>query len=101
VGAPRSRRETRSAILRHLWCTGGSFRPALSSKTGLTDASISRIVADLKAENLVQETRLTAPYQGGPSAFLTLSKDRHVGAVEFSSGRVHVGVGSLTGEIRF
>lgn len=101
MGAPRSRRETRSAILRHLWCTGGSFRPTLSSKTGLTDASISRIVADLKAENLVQETRLTAPYQGGPSAFLTLSKDRHVGAVEFSSGRVHVGVGSLTGEIRF
>ncbi|WP_324133197.1 ROK family protein [Bosea sp. (in: a-proteobacteria)] len=73
----------------------------MSDKTGLTDASISRIVADLKAENLVEETRLTAPYQGGPSAFLTLSKDRHVGAVEFSSGRVHVGVGSLTGEIRF
>lgn len=98
---PRSRRETRSAVLRYLWCSGGSFRPALSDKTGLTDASISRIVADLKAENLVEETRLTAPYQGGPSAFLTLSKDRHVGAVEFSSGRVHVGVGSLTGEIRF
>ncbi len=99
--APRSRRETRSAVLRYLWCSGGSFRPALSDKTGLTDASISRIVAELKAENLVDETRLTAPYQGGPSAFLTLSKDRHVGAVEFSSGRVHVGVGSLTGEIRF
>ncbi len=98
---PRSRRETRSAVLRYLWCSGGSFRPALSDKTGLTDASISRIVADMKAENLVEETRLTAPYQGGPSAFLTLSKDRHVGAVEFSSGRVHVGVGSLTGEIRF
>jgi predicted NBD/HSP70 family sugar kinase len=99
--APRSRRETRSAVLRSLWCSGGCFRPALSETTGLTDASISRIVAELKSENLVDETRLTAPYQGGPSAFLTLSKDRHVGAVEFSSGRVHVGVGSLTGEIRF
>ena len=99
--APRSRRETRSAVLRSLWCSGGSFRPALSETTSLTDASISRIVAELKSENLVDETRLTAPYQGGPSAFLTLSKDRHVGAVEFSSGRVHVGVGSLTGEIRF
>lgn len=98
---PRSRRETRSAVLRHLWCSGGSFRPALADRTGLTDASISRIVAELKAEQLIDETRLTAPYQGGPSAFLTLSKDRHVGAVEFSSGRVHVGVGSLTGEIRF
>ena len=99
--APRSRRETRSAVLRYLWCSGGSFRPALANNIGLTDASISRIVADLKAENLVDETRRTAPYQGGPSAFLTLSKDRYVGAVEFSNGRVHVGVGSLTGENLF
>lgn len=98
---PRSRRETRSAVLRYLWCSGGSFRPELADKIGLTDASISRIVAELKSEGLVDETRRTAPYQGGPSSFLTLSKDRHVGAIEFSSGRVHIGVGSLTGEIRF
>lgn len=98
---PRSRRETRSALLRYLWCSGGSFRPALADNIGLTDASISRIVADLKAERLVDESRRTAPYQGGPSSFLTLSKNHHVGAFEFSSGRVHIGVGSLTGEIRF
>ena len=98
---PRSRRETRSAILRYLWCSGGSFRPTLADAVGLTDASISRIVADLKSEKLVDESRRTAPYQGGPSSFLTLSKDRYVGAFEFSGGRVHIGVGSLTGEIRF
>lgn len=98
---PRSRRETRSAVLRYLWCSGGSFRPALAESAGLTDASISRIVANLKSEKLIDESRRTAPYQGGPSVFLTLSKDRYVGALEFSSGRVHLGVASLTGEIRF
>lgn len=99
--APRSRRDTRSAVLRYLWCSNGSFRPGLANNVGLTDASISRIVTDLKAEELVDESKRTAPYQGGPSSFLTLSKNRFVGAVEFSSGRVHVGAGSLTGEVRF
>ncbi|MEZ2410134.1 putative NBD/HSP70 family sugar kinase [Bosea sp. OAE752] len=98
---PRSRRETRSAVLRYLWCSGGSFRPALADHVGLTDASISRIVAELKSERLIDESKRTAPYQGGPSSFLTLSNDLYVGTIEFSGSRVHIGVGSLTGEIRF
>lgn len=98
---PRSRRETRSAVLRYLWCSGGSFRPILADHLGLTDASISRIVSELKSEGLVEEAKRTAPYQGGPSSFLTLSNALHVGTMEFSGGRVHIGVGSLTGEIRF
>jgi len=101
VRGPRSRRETRSAILRYLWCSGGSFRPELADNVDLTDASISRIITELKSEGLISEAKRTAPYQGGPSSFVTLSKDGHVGAVEFSSGRVHIGVGSLSGEIRF
>jgi len=73
----------------------------LAERVGLTEASVSRIIGDLKDEGVVEETRRTAPYQGGPSAFLTLSNDRNVGALEIAGNRVHVGIGALTGDIRF
>lgn len=96
-----SRQETRAAVLSYLWCSGGSFRPSLTEDIGLTDASISRIVADLRAEGLVDETKRTAPYRGGPSTFLTLGKNHRVGTVELSNSRVHLGVGNLAGDILF
>ncbi|CAN7446957.1 ROK family transcriptional regulator [Bosea sp. LjRoot9] len=96
-----SRQETRAAVLRYLWRSGGSFRPDVIAHIGLTDASISRIVADLKAEGLVDETRKRAPYRGGPSAFLTLSESQFVATIELSNNRAHVGVGNLKGEALF
>lgn len=97
----RSRIDTRSAVLSYLWCSGGSFRPALAENTGLTEASVSRIVSELKAEGVVDEMRRTAPYQGGPSVFITLSKNVCVGVFELSNNRIHAAVGTLTGEILY
>ncbi len=99
--SPRSRRDTRAAILSGLWVSKGAFRPQLIDKTDLTPASISRITAELKDEGLIEEERRPAPYQGGPSGFLTLSKNNSVAAFELSSGHLHSAVGSLDGELRY
>lgn len=98
---PRSRSDTRTAVLGHIWCQSGSFRTHISRNVGLTEASISRIIAELKAEGVIEESRRIAPYQGGPSAFLTLSKSIYVAALEVSNSRIHVAVGSLGGDIVF
>lgn len=95
------RRETRASILNHVWLSSGAFRPEIAQKTRLTEASVSRIVAQLKAEDVLAETRRTAPYQGGPSGFITLSNNRFVGAIEVSNNKIHVGIGSIAGELRF
>src|SRR6185295_5677105 len=89
------------AIVGYLWCSGGSFRPSLAESVALTEASISRIIAELKAEGVVEETRRAAPYQGGPSLFLTLSKNIPVAALEISNNRIHGAVGTLAGDILY
>jgi predicted ArsR family transcriptional regulator len=50
---PRSRRQTRAAILGHLLQSGGMFRPPLAKAVRLSEASLSRILFDLKAEGLI------------------------------------------------
>ncbi len=57
---PRSRRQTRAAILTHLLQSGGSFRPPLAKAVRLSEASLSRILFDLKAEGLIEEVRRPA-----------------------------------------
>lgn len=94
-----SRLETRAAILDYLWRAHGSFRPELISYVGLTDASVSRILNELRAEGLVTETRRRAPYRGGPSVFVGLNAAQQVGAIELSNGAIHTGVGTLSGEV--
>ncbi|WP_284420246.1 MULTISPECIES: ROK family transcriptional regulator [unclassified Bradyrhizobium] len=94
----RSRHDTRSAILGYLWCSGGSFRPDLAQGVALTEASISRIISDLKSEGVIQETRRAAPYRGGPSLFITLSNQISVAAIEISNNRLYSAVGTLAGD---
>lgn len=94
-----SRLETRAAILDYLWRSGGSFRPQLITHVGLTDASVSRILTELRSEGLIDESRRRASYRGGPSVFLSLNEARHLGAIELSNGVVHAGVGSLGGKV--
>ena len=96
-----SRQETRAAILDYLWRSGGCFRPELIAHIGLTDASVSRIVNELRDEGIVAETRRRAPYRGGPSLFLGLAAQPRVGAIELSNGAVHMGIGTLAGETFF
>lgn len=99
---PRSRKQTRAALLSHLLTAGDCFRGELVSKLELTEASISRIVSELKTEGLVIEyARRPAPYPGGPTNVVALDRAIHVAAIELANGRISVGVGTLAGELMF
>lgn len=98
---PRSRRQTRAAILGHLLQSGGMFRPPLARAVRLSEASLSRILFDLKAEGLIEEVRRPVPYVGGPSALVSLDSSVAVAAFELTAQRLSVGVGGLSGELHF
>jgi len=88
-------------VLESLLRTGGAFRPILARETKLTEASISRILSELRKENIVEEVRRPAPYIGGPTALITLSKNVAVAGIELSNNRLSVGVGDLTGTLDY
>jgi predicted NBD/HSP70 family sugar kinase len=96
---PRSRRQTRAAILTHLLQSGGSFRPPLAKAVRLSEASLSRILFDLKAEGLIEEVRRPAPYVGGPTGLVSLDGTVALAALELNSQWLSVGVGGLSGEL--
>jgi predicted NBD/HSP70 family sugar kinase len=98
---PRSRRQTRAAILTHLLQSGGSFRPPLAKAVRLSEASLSRILFDLKAEGLIEEVRRPAPYVGGPTGVVSLDGSVALAAVELTGQHLSVGVGGLSGELRY
>ncbi|WP_206734343.1 ROK family transcriptional regulator [Bradyrhizobium zhanjiangense] len=98
---PRSRRQTRAAILTHLLQSGGSFRPPLAKAVRLSEASLSRILFDLKAEGLIEEVRRPAPYVGGPTGLVSLDSSVALAAVELSAQWLSVGVGGLSGELHY
>jgi predicted NBD/HSP70 family sugar kinase len=98
---PRSRRQTRAAILGHLLQSGGMFRPPLAKATRLSEASLSRILFDLKAEGLIKEVRRPAPYVGGPTGLVSLDNAVALAAIELTAQRLSVGVGGLSGELHF
>lgn len=98
---PRSRRQTRAAILTHLLQSGGSFRPPLAKAVRLSEASLSRILFDLKAEGLIEEVRRPAPYVGGPTALVSLDGSVALAALELNSQWLTLGVGSLSGEMHY
>lgn len=98
---PRSRRQTRAAILTHLLQSGGSFRPPLAKAVRLSEASLSRILFDLKAEGLIEEVRRPAPYVGGPTGLVSLDGSVALAALELNSQWLTVGVGSLSGELHY
>ena len=98
---PRSRRQTRAAILGHLLRSGGVFRPPLAKAVRLSEASLSRILFDLKAEGLIEEVRRPAPYFGGPTGLVSLDKSVALAALELTGQRLSVGVGGLSGELHY
>jgi len=97
----RTRRQTRAAVLDRLLATGGLFRPQLAADCDLTEASISRILADLKEEGLVEESRRPAPYPGGPSQIVTLRQDQWVAGFTLGNGRLAFGAATLGQEIAY
>jgi predicted NBD/HSP70 family sugar kinase len=98
---PRSRRQTRAAILGHLLQSGGMFRPPLAKAVRLSEASLSRILFDLKAEGLIEEVRRPAPYVGGPTGLVSLDNSVALAAFELTGTRLSVGVGALSGELQY
>ena len=98
---PRSRRQTRAAILGHLLRSGGMFRPPLARAVRLSEASLSRILFDLKAEGLIEEIRRPAPYVGGPTGLVSLDPSVALAALELTGQWLSVGVGGLSGELHF
>ena len=98
---PRSRRQTRAAILTHLLQSGGSFRPPLAKAVRLSEASLSRILFDLKAEGLIEEVRRPAPYVGGPTGLVSLDGSVALAAFELTAQWLSVGVGALSGELHY
>src|SRR3954447_17368441 len=98
---PRSRRQTRAAILGHLLQSGGMFRPPLARAVRLSEASLSRILFDLKAEGLIEEVRRPAPYVGGPTGLVSLDHSVALAAIELSGERLSVGGGGLSGGLHF
>lgn len=100
-GQPRSRRQTRAAILGHLLHSGGTFRPPLAKAVRLSEASLSRILFDLKAEGLIEEVRRPAPYVGGPTGLVSLDGSVALAALELTGQHLSVGVGSLSGELHY
>lgn len=98
---PRSRRQTRAAILTHLLQSGGSFRPPLAKAVRLSEASLSRILFDLKAEGLIEEVRRPAPYVGGPTGLVSLGRTVALAALELTGQWLSVGVGGLSGELHY
>src|SRR5882724_3784143 len=98
---PRSRRQTRAAILGHLLRSGGMFRPPLAKAVRLSEASLSRILFDLKAEGLIKEVRRPAPYVGGPTGLVSLDNSVALAAFELTGTQLSVGVGGLSGELQY
>ena len=54
---PRSRRQTRAAILGHLLQSGGMFRPPLAKAVRLSEASLSRILPNLERDGIVKSIK--------------------------------------------
>ena len=98
---PRSRRQTRAAILGHLLQAGGTFRPPLARAVRLSEASLSRILSDLKAEGLIEEVRRPAPYVGGPTGLVSLDGSVALAGLELTGQWLSVGVGGLSGELSY
>jgi predicted NBD/HSP70 family sugar kinase len=77
------------------------FRPPLAKAVRLSEASLSRILFDLKAEGLIEEVRRPAPYVGGPTGLVSLDNSVALAAIELTAQRLSVGVGGLSGELHY
>ncbi len=98
---PRSRRETRASVLESLLRSKGAFRTGIARDSNLTEASVSRILNELRKENIVAETRRQTSHAGAPTALVTLSKDIAVLGIELSNSRLSFGVGDLNGTLDY
>jgi predicted NBD/HSP70 family sugar kinase len=67
------RTTTRSAVLRALFVSGPASRVQLARSTGLSNATITNVIADLMADGLVDEAGPDEPTGGRPSVKLRVN----------------------------
>ncbi|MET8583149.1 ROK family protein [Streptomyces collinus] len=85
------RRESRSTVLQRLYFDGPMSRQALCPATGLSSGSVSNVVAELLADNLVEEAGSVGSDAGRPRRLLRIRPDsgRLIG-VDVGETRVRV-----------
>lgn len=98
---PRTRRETRAAVLESLLRTGSAMRGGLARDTRMTEASISRIVTELRGEKLIDEFRQPMPSGGAHTSIVALNAGIRVLGIELSETRLSFGVGDLAGRLDY
>ncbi|HEY7178752.1 MAG TPA: ROK family transcriptional regulator [Gaiella sp.] len=97
------RRANLGVVLRHVAATGSQSRAQIAAETGLTRATVSSLVSELIARDLLHETGETTSPRGigRPGTALELS-DVVVGVgLEVNVDYVAVSVEDLTGTVRY
>ncbi|MGW4077332.1 ROK family protein [Streptomyces asiaticus] len=85
------RRENRAAVLRRLYFDGPMSRYSLAPATGLSSGSISNVVAELLAEELVEEAGSVDSDGGRPRTLLRITPHSgHMIGVDVGETRVRV-----------
>ncbi|WP_413805456.1 ROK family protein [Streptomyces sp. OE57] len=85
------RRENRAAVLRRLYFDGPMSRYSLAPATGLSSGSISNVVAELLAEELVEEAGSVDSDGGRPRTLLRIAPHSgHMIGVDVGETRVRV-----------
>lgn len=85
------RRENRAAVLRRLYFDGPMSRYSLTPATGLSSGSISNVVAELLAEELVEEAGSVDSDGGRPRTLLRITPHSgHMIGVDVGETRVRV-----------
>ena len=103
AGATTVRRANLGVVLRHVASAGSCSRAQIAAETGLTRGTVSSLVSELIALQLVRETgETTSPRgTGRPGAALELA-DVVVGVgIEVNVDYVAVSVEDLTGTVRY
>jgi predicted NBD/HSP70 family sugar kinase len=103
AGATTVRRANLGVVLRHVASAGSCSRAQIAAETGLTRGTVSSLVSELIALELVRETgETTSPRgTGRPGAALELA-DVVVGVgIEVNVDYVAVSVEDLTGAVRY
>jgi predicted NBD/HSP70 family sugar kinase len=79
----------------------GAYRAGIAQDSNLTEASVSRILNQLRRENLIEETRRQTSNAGAPTVLVTLNSEINVLGIELSNSRLSFGVGDLRGTLDY
>ncbi len=97
----RNRKGTRAAVLEAILLSESAVRGEIARQANLSEASVSRILSELRVDGMIEESRIAAPYAGGPTSVISVSKDIRVAGFELANDRLSFGVGPLSGAAEY